>query len=63
MLNDLLAVDNVVIVEVRRADGSVVERYLGPSEDQLKYEHDAGRCGAFCGYCYHEAAEYLTANT
>lgn len=62
MLSELLAVNNTLIVEVRRADGSIVERYLGPSEEQLKYEHDEGRCDVFCGYCYHEAAKYLAAN-
>lgn len=55
MLNELLVVNNALVVEVRRENGSLVERYLGPSEEQLKYEHDTGRCGAFCGYCYHEA--------
>lgn len=63
MLNALLAVNNVMVVEVCRADGSIIERYLGPSEEQLKYEHDVGQCDAFCGYCYQEAVEYLTANT
>jgi hypothetical protein len=62
MLNELLVVNNVMVVEVRRAAGSIVERYAGPSEEQMKYEHDVGKCGAMCGYCYHEAAEWLAAN-
>lgn len=62
MLNELLVVNNLMVVEVRRADGSIVERYSGPSEGQLKYEHDAGLCGAFCGHCYHEATEWKAAN-
>ena len=60
--NAVLAVNNVMVVTVRRADGSIVERYAGPSDAQLKYEHDAGKCGAMCGYCYHEACEWLAAN-
>lgn len=60
--NELLIVGNRMIVEVRRADGSLAERYLGPSDEQIKFEHEAGRCGAFCGHCYHEAMKWLAAN-
>lgn len=48
-------VNNLVTVEVRRADRSLAERYLGPSEEQIKAEHDAGQCGSLCGHCRHEA--------
>ena len=56
---ELSTVENALVAEVYRADGSLAERYLGPSEKQLKHEHDTGQCGAMCGYCYHEAAEWL----
>jgi hypothetical protein len=52
-------VNNGSIVEVRRADGSLAERYLGDSAEQIKFEHDAGRCGALCSHCYQEAMEWL----
>lgn len=55
----VMAVNNLMVVEVHRADGSLAERHLGPSEEQIKAEHDAGQCGALCGYCYHEAMEWL----
>ena len=58
----LLVVNNQMIVEMRHPDGSLSERYAGPSVEQIKAEHGAGRCGAFCGHCYHEAMEWLAAN-
>lgn len=51
----LAVVQNMAHIEVRRGDGSLVERYLRPSEEQLKAAHEAGACGAWCGYCYHDA--------
>lgn len=58
-MNLPVVVEPVLVVEVRRADGSVAERYFGPSEAQLKYEHDMGRCNSFCGYCYKAVCDIL----
>jgi hypothetical protein len=55
----LLCVENFIMIEQLHADGTVADRYKGPSDIQLKAEHEAGKCGAFCGYCYDEAMAYL----
>lgn len=57
----LMVVKNLMVVEVRRADGSLAERHLGSSAEQIAAEHHAGRCGAFCGYCYQEAMTWAAA--
>lgn len=33
--------------------------YRGPTQRQLRKIHKAGKCGAMCGYCYHEATARL----
>lgn len=53
----LLVVDNKLSIKVMRGDGSVVESYHGPSEAQLKWDHEQIRCGAFCGYCFEAACK------
>lgn len=49
------------MVEFTDASGNILETIYGPSQEELKQEHDEGRCGAFCGYCYHAACVYHAA--
>lgn len=36
-------------------DGNLICRSYGETEEELLQAHKEHRCGAFCGYCYHEA--------
>lgn len=37
------------------ADGTMVVRTYGHSPSEMQDLHDAHRCDALCGICYHEA--------
>ena len=63
MSTAIVRIENKLQIDVRRQDGSLVERYLGPSQEQLQYEHQRGDCGAFCGYCMFEAEQVCTTAT
>jgi len=45
-------------VEVTSADGRA-ERFPMLTSAAAKKLHEAGKCGAWCGHCYHEATEGL----
>lgn len=59
MSKELRVVRNLLSLEIQRANGSVVEAYLGPSEEQLEYMHKIGKCDWTCSYCIDEAEQLL----
>ena len=52
-----------LIVEVFDDNGVCVERYVGPSNAELKAAHDSGECDAWCAHCYTEACFQLEHGT
>lgn len=45
-----------MIIEFHHANGTI-DIHKGPSQAELKTEHDAGACDAWCAYCYDEACQ------
>ena len=58
-MNEIMCVDNHMVVELYYADGSVAERYLGPSLEQIKHVHEHGQCDMYCPICYEQAMRLL----
>ena len=51
-----------LIIEMLDEQGNVTSKYVGPSSEELKAAHDEGKCDMWCGWCYQEAIDILSAN-
>jgi hypothetical protein len=50
---------NRLVAEFFDAEGNLVDKYVGPSNEELLELHLNHKCSLFCPICYQEACDWL----